>query len=234
MFWRFFCFVERNIYEMILAMSDIKALTEIDYITVFLGVVVLLFAWKGAVMLKDWYFEKYGIETKKMKKEREDHELLIKTSQNLALLQEKSEKDDHGLEVALETFMDEVRDSFEHVDKKIEGFYENQSKYRGQSLEIQKEWTDKIDGVFNRLDEMQKRTDERFAISEEKTNKRVQSDIKERIAQSYRRYNISKRISRMELEALEDLIKTYESYKGMNSFVHSVVQKEMYTWEVVD
>ena len=129
---------------MILAVGDIKALTEIDYITVFLGVATLLFGWKGAVMLKDWYFEKYGIETKKMKKEREDHELLIKTSQNLALLQEKSEKDNHGLEVALEIFMDEVRDSFEHVDKKIEGFYDNQSKYRCQSLEIQKELSDSI------------------------------------------------------------------------------------------
>ena len=214
-------------------MGDIEAVMQIDFKVVFLGVVALLFGWKGAVMLKDWYFEKYGIETKKMKKEREDHELLIKTSQNLALLQEKSEKDDHGLEVALETFMDEVRESFDKVDKKIEGFYDNQSKYRGQSLEIQKEWSDKIDDVFDKLEDMQKRTDERFAISEEKTNKRVQSDIKERIAQSYRRYNLSKKISYMELEALKDLIATYENYGGMNSFIHSVVQKEMYTWEVI-
>ena len=219
---------------MILAMADIKALTEIDYVTVFLGVFMLLFAWKGAVLLKDWYFEKYGIETKKMKREREDHELLIKTSQNLALLQGKSENDDHSLEIALETFMDEVRDSFEHVDQKIEGFYENQSKYRGQSLEIQKEWSDRIEDVFNKLEDMQQKTNERFAQSEEKNNKRVQSEIKERIAQSYRRYNISKKITRMELESLEDLIATYESHSGNNSFVHSIVQKEMYTWEVIE
>lgn len=178
--------------------------------------------------------QEHGIETAKMRQRREDHELLIKTSQNLALLQEKSEKDDRGLECALETFMEEVRDSFENVNTKIEGFYDNQSKYRGQSLDIQQQWTDKIDGIYNVLDEMQKNTDERFAISEEKTNKRVQSDIKERIAQSYRRYNISKKISRMELEALEDLIDTYENYGGINSFIHSVVQKEMYTWEVTE
>lgn len=211
-------------------MGDIKALTEIDYVTVFIGVFVLLFAAKGAISLGDWFCERFGIKTKKM----QDHELLVKTSQNLALLQEKSEKDDRGLECALETFMSEVRDSFDHVDKKIEGFYENQSKYRGQSLDIQKEWSDKIDDVFDKLEDMQKRTDERFAISEEKTNKRVQSDIKERIAQSYRRYNISKKISKMELEALEDLIVTYENYGGTNSFIHSVVQKEMYTWEVIE
>lgn len=178
--------------------------------------------------------QEHGIETAKMRQRREDHELLVKTSKNLALLQEKSEKDDRGLEVALETFMGEVRDSFERVDQKIEGFYENQSKYRGQSLEKQKEWTDKIDDVFDKLEDMQKQTDERFAQSEAKTNKRVQSDIKERIAQSYRRYNISKKITHMELEALEDLIDTYENFGGENSFVHSVVQKEMYTWEVTE
>lgn len=211
-------------------MGDIKALTELDFKTVFLGVFTLLFAVKGAVMLWDWFCERFKIKTKKM----QDHELLVKTSQNLVLLQEKSEKDNRGLECALETFMDEVRDSFNHVDQKIEGFYENQSKYRGQSLDIQKEWSDKIDDVFDKLEDMQKRTDERFAISEEKTNKRVQSDIKERIAQSYRRYNISKKISKMELEALEDLIVTYENYGGTNSFIHSVVQKEMYTWEVIE
>lgn len=215
---------------MILAMSDIKALTEIDYATVFLGGFTLLFAFKGTVMLWDWFCQRFDIKTKKM----QDRELLIKTSQNLALLQEKSEKDDRSLECALETFMGEVRDSFDNVNEKIEGFYENQSKYRGQSLDIQQQWTDKIDGIYNVLDEMQKNTDERFAQSEAKTNKRVQSDIKEKIAQSYRRYNISKKISRMELEALEDLIDTYENFGGQNSFIHSIVQKEMYTWEVTE
>ena len=60
----------------------------------------------------------------------------------------------------------------------------------------------------------------------------LQSEIKERIAQSYRDYNKTKQITSMELEALEDLIATYEEHGGENSFVHSKVQKEMYTWEV--
>ena len=125
-------------------MGDIQAVMQIDFKVVFLGVVVLLFAWKGAVMLKDWYFEKYGIETKKMKKEREDHKLLIKTSQNLALLQEKSEKDDHGLEIALETFMDEVRDSFDKVNQKFEESDKKQLQRKEQSLEIQKQLSNSI------------------------------------------------------------------------------------------
>lgn len=214
-------------------MDAIENLVNFDWFNWVIAGLTLLIAYKFGVTLKDWFCDRYDIQTKKMREHREDHELLIKTSQNLALLQEKSEKDDRGLEVALETFMGEVRDSFEKVDKKIEGFYDNQSKYRGQSLEIQQQWSDKIDNVFDKLEDMQKRTDERFAISEAKTNKRVQSDIKERIAQSYRRYNLSKKISYMELEALKDLITTYENYGGTNSFIHSVVQKEMYTWEVI-
>lgn len=106
-------------------------------------------------------------------------------------------------------------------------------------LKIQKELTDsqleisnKMLDISKKIDTIQKNTDERLRISEEKQNKRVQSEIKERIAQSYRRYNISKKISSMELEALEDLIVTYENYGGENSFVHSVVQTEMYTWKI--
>ena len=177
---------------------------------------------------------KYGWESKKMREKREDHELLIKTSKNLALLQEKSEKEDRGLEIALEVFIEEVRESFNDVNEKFEEFNEIHAKERNQTLEVQQYWSDKIDNVFEKLDEMQKDTNERFEESEEKQNKRVQSDIKERIAQSYRRYNSAKKITRMELESLEDLITTYEEHKGFNSFVHSVVQKDMYTWELVE
>lgn len=215
-------------------LSNVKALAEIDFLGWFIATVVFILVWRGATEIKDWFFNRYGIETKNMKKEREDHELLLKTSENLILLQEKSEKDDRALEVAFEVFIDEVREAFEQVHKKFEETNEMQLKRREQSLEIQQQLNNKIDSICHVLDEMQKNTDERFAQSEEKTNKRVQSDIKERIAQSYRRYDKSKTISHMELEALEDLIDTYESFGGQNSFVHSVVQKEMYTWEVVE
>ena len=215
-------------------LSNLKELTNINWFNCFVGVILVIIVWKGLVELKDWFFNRYGIETKRMKKEREDHELLIKTSQNLVLLQEKSEKDDRGLEVAFEVFVDEVRESFDQVHKKFEEVNKAQLKRRDQSLDVQRQLTNKIDDICHVLDEMQKSTNERFAQSEEKTNKRVQSDIKERIAQSYRRYNNTKKISHMELEALEDLIDTYESFGGTNSFVHSVVQKEMYTWEVIE
>ena len=215
-------------------MGDINALVEIDLIQWFLVSFILLFGVTKAIEIIGKFFNYIGKPIKWFKGKDEDHDLLIKTSQNLALLQEKSEKDDRALEVAFEVFVDEVRESFEQVHKKFEETNEVQLKRREQSLEIQKQLNNKIDSICHVLDEMQKNTNERFAQSEEKTNKRVQSDIKERIAQSYRRYGKAKTISRMELEALEDLIDTYESFGGENSFVHSVVQKEMYTWEVTE
>jgi len=40
-------------------------------------------------------------------------------------------------------------------------------------------------------------------------------------------------ISSMDKEALKDLIDAYSQFSE-NSFVHSVVEKEMETWEVTD
>ena len=83
-------------------------------------------------------------------------------------------------------------------------------------------------------EQMQEKTDKRFEENEKNTNRRIRAELKDKIGQSYRYYHKIGKINDMELEALEDLIKEYESVKGENSFVHSVVQKEMYTWEQVE
>ena len=38
----------------------------------------------------------------------------------------------------------------------------------------------------------------------------------------------------MAKEALEGLIRQYESHGGSNSFVHSIVEPEIQTWKLVD
>lgn len=68
------------------------------------------------------------------------------------------------------------------------------------------------------------------------------AEYKDKIGQSYRmyvdrKYSIESPVpywNHMEKEALEDLIKAYEKHGGSNSFVHSVVEKEIGTWKVVD
>lgn len=84
----------------------------------------------------------------------------------------------------------------------------------------EKELEKSISELSNKLDEIQ-----------QKNNKRIRAELKDKISQSYRYYHSLGKINDMELEALEDLIEEYETAQGQNSFVHSVVQKEMYTWE---
>lgn len=215
-------------------MGDINALAEIDLVQWLLVGFILIFGITKAIEAIIKFFNYIGKPIKWIKTKNTDHDLIMANTQTIKDLAELHKKDneisnehDEMIREELHQFMDEVRHD-------IRTFTDNRVHDREQSREIQKEWSDKIDTVFDKLDKMQKQTDERFTQSEAKTNKRVQSDIKERIAQSYRRYNVSKKITHMELEALEDLIDTYENFGGENSFVHSVVQKEMYTWEVAE
>lgn len=122
------------------------------------------------------------------------------------------------------------------------GKYEDNRKHdREQSFAIQKQLVDaqtkladQMTEISNKIDENQKKTDERFQQSEERNNKRVRAELKNEISEIYRRHHRTGKITSMALEVLENLIEEYEEAKGDNSFVHSIVQKEMYSWEVVD
>lgn len=140
----------------------------------------------------------FGIELKWVRKQREEHELLLTTAQGLKALTDKESVD-------VKTFQDTQQKLFESI----------------KDMSI-------------KLTEFKEATNQRFEANEEKQNKRGQSELKDKIGQSYRYYHNVGKINDMELEALEGLISAYESYGGVNSFVHSVVQKEMYTWEKVE
>ena len=68
------------------------------------------------------------------------------------------------------------------------------------------------------------------------------AEYKDKVGQSYRCYKLRKYSeeepvpywNHMEKEALEGLIKQYESHGGKNSFVHSIVEPEMQTWKVIE
>lgn len=224
-------------------MNGVEQIQTINWWYVFFAVCLLLFAIKFVWSLADWFlFKKFGIETKKMRQRRQDRELLNNTAalakttaelakttaENLDKLQKRHCKDEEEFRNSLNNYMEESRKDRKALHDEMTTYSINRNNDRKQSLEIQKELndtqskiTDKVEDICKKLNDM-----------EEKENKRVQSEIKERIAQSYRNYNETKQISSIELEALEDLIETYEAHGGENSFVHSVVQKEMYTWEV--
>lgn len=183
-------------------METIQELFNINFSYVFISIFVILIAVKTIVSLFEWVADKSGIETKWMRKQKENYNLLRQTANSLTALQNQQTAD--------------RKLSMQH-DKCIK---EDLSKL-----------SNTVDDIAHRLDVMKKETQERLRESENKENKRVQAEIKDKIAQSYRRYHITQKITKMEFEALEDLIETYETYGGRNSFVHSVVQKEMYKWE---
>ena len=78
---------------MLNGMDEIKAFLEIDFITVFLSVVLILVALKFLIMLGEWFISKLGLETKSMRKKREDHELIISNTKAIQDLSQRHEDD---------------------------------------------------------------------------------------------------------------------------------------------
>lgn len=74
-------------------MEVIKQLTELDYSTLIIGVTVVALVFKGICEFGMWLSVTLGLETKKMRQRREEHELLIKTADSLNKLQKKQEED---------------------------------------------------------------------------------------------------------------------------------------------
>lgn len=74
-------------------MEPIKELLNINFSYVLLSVFVILIGIKAVVSIFEWVVDKLGLETKYMRQKREEHELLIQTSQNLTFLQMKHIKD---------------------------------------------------------------------------------------------------------------------------------------------
>ena len=74
-------------------MDVITELTKIDFSSIFISVFIILIGIKAIVSIFEWVIDKLGLETKWMRKTREEHNLLIQTSQKLATLQEEHKKD---------------------------------------------------------------------------------------------------------------------------------------------
>lgn len=86
-------------------MEAITELIHLDFSSVLAAVFIILIGLKTIVPLFEWAVEKLGLETKWMRRRREEHALLIRTSQSLIALQEthaqdmqKSDRHDEALQ----------------------------------------------------------------------------------------------------------------------------------------
>lgn len=73
-------------------MDAIRELFTINFSYVLISVFIILVGIKFAISLFEWIVNKLGLETKWMRQKREEHELLIQTSQNLSALQKNIKK----------------------------------------------------------------------------------------------------------------------------------------------
>lgn len=112
-------------------MEEIIELTKIDFSSLFLSVFVILIGIKAMVSVFEWGIDKLGLETREMRKRREEHALLIQTSKGLAKLQAQHEES--------------VRQSVRH-DEMI----------KGDILSL----TDTVNGIANTLNHMQEKENE--------------------------------------------------------------------------
>ena len=141
--------------------KDLTTIFEIDWVTVIIASIVLLcivvIVWRNIDELKN----KLGIKTKR----DIEHELLVKTSQNLSDLQERHEKDmddfrssqaenvrqsirhDEIIREDLQCFTTEIRKAIDDLNKQMQTYSDNRVHDRAQSFEIQKELTNSIKAI---------------------------------------------------------------------------------------
>ena len=74
-------------------MEIITELSKINFISYIMTTVLIFVAFRGCMLAFEWIMNFFGIETKWMRRKREEHDLLLKTSQNLADLQKKHTDD---------------------------------------------------------------------------------------------------------------------------------------------
>lgn len=133
-------------------MSDVEQIKEIDWWYVILAVLLVLIVIKFLWSLFDWLFvEKLGIETKKMRKARQDREQLLATTElakttaeNLDKLQKRCCRDEEEFRNNLNNYMEESRKDRRALHEEMTVYSNNRINDRRQSLEIQKELKESI------------------------------------------------------------------------------------------
>lgn len=197
-------------------MSEITELTKIDFAYVFIAVFVILIGIKVIVSLFEWFIDKLGLETKWMRRNREEHDLLIQTSKGLANLQKQHNNDveesnihDENIKEDLSVFMTEIKSSISETQSEIKQFAENRVNDRKQSLEIQKELTDSIKSIVEYNSSKDKQIDNLMSAQREV--------LADKINEKYKYYISIKGIPEDEVDEFTNLHTAYKGVGGNHS-----------------
>ena len=113
-------------------MNDINALTQVDYIAVFISVMTILIGVLSIKKIIESFYKWFGLETKWMREKREQRDLLLKTAEKVCDLEGRQDE-----------------------------FAQNRIHDREQSFQIQKELVDAIDRIDHKLDVTHEKTNKR-------------------------------------------------------------------------
>lgn len=133
-------------------MEYIERFFEIDLVSFTLSLIVaglaLVFVYELAVKIGNVL----GIEFSHVRQRREEHELLVKTSENLAKLQERqeqeslrSDRNDEEIRQEIEELTQELKDAILEQKKQLDTYDENRVVDREKSREVRQEINNSID-----------------------------------------------------------------------------------------
>lgn len=120
-----------------------------------------------------------------------------------------------------------LKENDRQLQKNIDEVWGTMESARDTSKEIREEMYSDIKDISADLKIVTSKLDD----MEKKNNLSKQADLKEKIEKLYRECHANMVCTDTAFETLKDLIADYERHGGVNSFVHSLVQPEMYTWD---
>lgn len=197
-------------------MDAIENLKQLDLWSIFCGFIVILIAisflqglWEKTI---GRILKKLDIETKAMRKKRENQEkldavieLAKKTAENLDKLQQRHANDEEDFRNSLNNYMEESRKDRKALHDEMTKFTSNRISDREQSLQIQKELSDSIKGLING----QKDRDEQIIALMCGTKELLGSTIDE----LYEKYINLNGIPQNEVDEFDSI---YGAYRGLN------------------
>ena len=190
-------------------MSDLEKLVEINWWYVVGALLLLLICVKLIWSLLDWLFvEKLGIETKGMKRRREESELLKATADGLKSLQEKHETDETDLQNCLTSFITETRNALKSQDESNREHWET-------SKQIREELTNTIKRI---VDDNDKKSEQIDSLID--ANKEI---LAEKINEKYK-YYIS--IGGIPEDEYDEFTNMHKAYNGVGGNCHGDAKYE--------
>lgn len=130
-------------------MNTLENLLHYDWFSVVLALIAAMLAFKFLSDLFGWFVTKFGLETKSMREQRENRELVKTTAENLALLQARHTKDEKEFRENLNNYIKESRADRKALHDEMKRYSQNRISDRQHSIQIQAQLKDSIAAISN-------------------------------------------------------------------------------------